>query len=273
MLLEVSLMRRSRSLLHVSCFILGYVFVAAQASPVLLAQTYQFKVIQPFQPNGSNSVGAVVGQLGAPVLGIYANGAFYTQISDPMLPKTRGNTELFAINQGGVVVGASDVRGFVLKNGVFTTLTVSGARTFPYTINDAGVIGGGYLSGNNTLGFILGKSGVKTFPFAVVGINNHDHILFSNGNLDVNGSITPMAYPGAGDTTVSGLNDSDSVVGSYTDTQFVAHGFVWTAGKYTTIDYPNATFTRTQAIDNYGRVAGFAFTATGIVGFTAKPTP
>lgn len=188
-----------------------------------------------------------------------------------MLPGTGGNTELYGINDEGVIVGGSDIRGFVLKNGVFTTLTISGARTYPNSINNSGVIAGGYANGNDILGFVLAGTKVDTFPSAVVGVNNHGDLLFTNGYLEVGGVLTLIAYPGGTGTQVLGLNDSDSVVGFYSDAEFVSHGFVYSDGTYTTIDYPNATLTRTQAIDNEGRVAGFALTNSGLFGFTAKP--
>ena len=47
-------------------------------------------------------------------------------VNDPMLPKTGGNTELFGINDEGVIVGGSDMRGLVLNG--------SKVHTFPEAV-------------------------------------------------------------------------------------------------------------------------------------------
>ncbi len=175
-------MRRSASFVLTSTCIL----VVSHAATLLSAETYRFKTIQPFQPNGMNQFGVLVGQTGIPVGGIYRSANFLTSISDPLYPQAEIRFFMRSMARA-TSVGSSDVRGFVLKNGVFTTV-----------------------------------------------------------------------FPNSTSTYAAGLNDSDEVVGFYADSQFVSHGFVWSNESYTSIDYPQTTFTRAQAIDNSGRVAGFA---------------
>lgn len=238
------------------------------------AQTYSFQAIQSFQPNGENNKGELVGQLGAPIAGIYQSGEFYAAFGDPTLPPGGGNTIYSGINDAGAVVGSSDVRGFLLKNGVYTTITVNGASCLPYAINNAGVIAG--TSTSFTGGFVLNGSSVTKLPYPVTGINNSNDLVMeglNNGYYVKAGAVTPIVFPGSTYTYVAGLSDAGAVVGFYSDAQNVEHGFVWNSGVYTTLDYPNATFTRTQAIDKAGRVAGFALTSSGLVGFVATPAP
>ena len=50
---------------------LTLILLVLQASSSVSAQTYTITTIQPFQPNGSNNLGVLVGQEGAPIAGIY----------------------------------------------------------------------------------------------------------------------------------------------------------------------------------------------------------
>jgi hypothetical protein len=68
--------------------------------------------------------------------------------------------------------------------------------------------------------------------------------------------------PGAQSTVASGVNDSAVIVGSYLDNSGRFHGFIKTAGAFSTIDFPSAAFTSLTAINNSGTVAGI-FQRTG----------
>lgn len=263
----------NRSLLGVHLFFLG-LFIQPAAPG--FAQSYQFRVIDPFQPNGINDLEVTVGQGGAPIQAVYRFGRFFTHVNDPMLSQT-GNTLLTGVNNQGVIVGQSDVRGFVLADGVFTTLTVPGADVvLPSSINDLGVIAGTYLVGSGSFGFVRIGNQVRVFPNPVSGINNHGDIvgnLAGGGYLLANGVTTPINVPGSIGTEVLGINAGKTIVGFYTDTQFISHGFAWNNGTFTTIDFPSANFTRTQAINNAGKIAGFALMPSGLTAFIATPKP
>jgi hypothetical protein len=87
------------------------------------------------------------------------------------------------------------------------------------------------------------------------------------------GATIPIVYPASTFTYVAGLNDHLEVVGFYSDAQDYSHGFVWDSGVYTTVDFPTALFTRTQTVDNAGKVGGFEITNGILQGFIATPTP
>jgi probable HAF family extracellular repeat protein len=77
--------------------------------------------------------------------------------------------------------------------------------------------------------------------------------------------FTTIDVPGASSDNASGINDSGQIVGSFTDANNWTHGFLYSGGSFTTIDYPNTSknssgfFGGTEAngINNSGQVVGF----------------
>ncbi|MGO9375682.1 MAG: carboxypeptidase regulatory-like domain-containing protein [Syntrophobacteraceae bacterium] len=74
---------------------------------------------------------------------------------------------------------------------------------------------------------------------------------------------------GLGTTSAEGINNSGQVVGYFTDTNSVSHGFLRSADglTYTQIDAPNATSTLAFGINNSGQISGYFTNATGPHGF------
>jgi YVTN family beta-propeller protein len=70
--------------------------------------------------------------------------------------------------------------------------------------------------------------------------------------------------PDATSTIVLGINNSGQMVGSYTDSSNVTHGFSLIAGTFTTIDYPGATSTEAALINNVGQIVGSYTDSKGI---------
>lgn len=103
----------------------------------------------------------------------------------------------------------------------------------------------------------------------VVAFNNNGDFLVSGGFVK-NGFFFPVNYPGATSTTVSGINDLDEVVGSYSSGNS-SHGFLYQNGVYTTIDFPGpVSSNKAIAITNNGEIVGsyLGFNPTGVHGFT-----
>jgi probable HAF family extracellular repeat protein len=69
-------------------------------------------------------------------------------------------------------------------------------------------------------------------------------------------TYTKIMYPGSTWTEASGINDLGQVVGTYTDTSGVAHGFRYKAGVYTTLDFPGMAHNYALGINDAGRVVG-----------------
>jgi hypothetical protein len=116
--------------------------------------------------HGINNAGQIVGnyQEAAPSLlyhGFLFNAGVYTQIDYPATPQAPvTGSHVFGINNNGQMVGTySDStslgHGFVYSSGVYSTLDYPGARTTSLlSINDFGVIVGGYQDATGVHGFI-----------------------------------------------------------------------------------------------------------------------
>jgi uncharacterized membrane protein len=72
---------------------------------------------------------------------------------------------------------------------------------------------------------------------------------------DVQYSFTTIDVPGSVRTGAAGINDSDQIVGSYSDGT-TDHGFLDTAGSFTTIDVPGASSTSASGINDSGQIVG-----------------
>lgn len=71
------------------------------------------------------------------------------------------------------------------------------------------------------------------------------------------GTYTQFDVPGAIRTIPWGVSSKGDIAGSYSDSEFVQHGFVLSGGVYTTIDYPGAVATVATSVNSSGQVVGF----------------
>jgi probable HAF family extracellular repeat protein len=155
----------------------------------------------------------------------------------------------------------------------FVSANVPGAvETTPWDINNAGVTVGqyedssffihGYILNGNQLttlddpnGLDTQVSGISYNGSAVVG----EYLNTSTGNwmgfLYANGAFTDIPGPaGAAASGASGINDNGAIVGYYTDSSGVTHGFLLQGSAYTTMDVPGAAHTSANGINNAGYV-------------------
>ncbi len=197
------------------------------------------------------------------------------------------------------LLSAAAARSASLQNPDFTTASyletpLSYAQATYYSnvraINNQGAVAGDYA--NNPVfgsapvfGFIYQNSTFSSFPtpgnYATVsGINDSNAVV---GTYDVpqptrnapevyrgfviqsNGDLTVLAFPGAYSTSAAAINDTGTVVGSYTDTYGgLSHGYIYTPdGKYTSVIAPGAFGmtltgdTTLSGINNAGQIVGF----------------
>ncbi len=68
--------------------------------------------------------------------------------------------------------------------------------------------------------------------------------------------FTTIDYPGATSTNTGGINDAGDIVGSYTDTGGLNHGYLLGGGKFTPIDYAGARHTWANGINSAGDIVG-----------------
>ena len=90
-----------------------------------------------------------------------------------------------------------------------------------------------------------------------------------------NGSSTPISDPSGstGSTNVSGISNSGTVVGNYSDAQDNSHGFVLNGGGDTTLDDPGSTSFGSSGINTSGQIVGYNFTPAGFLYANGSFTP
>jgi probable HAF family extracellular repeat protein len=169
----------------------------------------------------------------------------YTTIDVPLA----GHTKAFGINDAGQVVGyysadlVSDAHGFLFSGGTYTALNDPFAtdETFATGINDLGQIVGYYHSNSSGDHGFLYDPTAGIFPIPYLTLN----------------------YPSANtDTFANGINDAGQIVGSY-NTGGHDHGFLLSAGTYTTLDDPSGSDTEANGINNAGQIVGEYTDASG----------
>jgi uncharacterized membrane protein len=152
------------------------------------------------------------------------------------------------INNNGDIfgtVGEPFDTGFLYQNGNYSL--------FPGIVD---VNNNGMILFNSPSGpaiFFNGQATPLNVPGSVIAFNDNGTVLVTGGFVK-NGIFTPVNYPGAVSTTVSGINDLDEVVGSYRSGNF-PHGFLYKDGVYTTIDV-GSIYSNAIAINNNGEIVG-----------------
>jgi len=71
-------------------------------------------------------------------------------------------------------------------------------------------------------------------------------------------------FPNATETLANGINARGDIVGRYSDTEGVFHGFLLRKGVFSTIDFPGASLTAAFALNARGDIAGRFVDANGI---------
>lgn len=204
-------------------------------------------------------------------------------------------TGVNGVNDFGTVVGeaafANTARGFIRYSGggvVYFDAPNSVGTTF-YTRNNSGATVGSYRANPLTAvsyGFILNGSMLTTIihPRAVgstiaTGLNKFQSVVgwyedangFGHGfKRWSNGSIVNLDYPKSFATFVFSINDQGTIAGSYFDSTSIAglpHGFIYHAGQWATLDYPNTPGTELSGISNAGVIIGHARTVTSAQSF------
>jgi probable HAF family extracellular repeat protein len=227
----------------------------------------------------------------------------YATLDDPFATNGLNGTYAFDINDGGTVVGyyyaGGGAHGFVESGGSYVNLDYPGAniQTFPEAINKEGQIVGWYNDLSNDHGFLYSNGSFTALndPLSgggntwARGINDQGHIvgyfqnfapsglLTDHGFVYENGIYTTLDDPlasttansnGTEGTVASGINNHDQIVGYYYDSNDRANGFLYSNGKYTTLDDPlgvDGTFA--TGINDKGQIVGYYQDLNGTHGF------
>jgi hypothetical protein len=134
------------------------------------------------------------------------------------------------ISPQGVIVGEyldslNVSHGFILNGTKYTSVDAAGATGTTLT----GISPSGEISGFTCSDPACGNFGAPS--------TNHSFVISKKGDY------TFFDPPGAISSTASTVSPSGAVVGAYTDSGGVTHGYLLKNGNYTTIDFPGATFT------------------------------
>ncbi len=225
---------------------------------------------------------AALAAMGALALASSTASAATTYTLSPYAVAGSVSTQLWSLNNHGVLVGSDDNGGFIDDHGSITT--VGAAGTYIAGISDGGLAVGG--DGANSFFY---DAGVMT-PFAVAGAQaTQIRAISANGRYvtgtfttaagisdgfvwdNLTSTLTDMVPPaGAQFAVVQGVNDDGVVVGNAT----MGHGSVLfdattgTSTFVTELDGLNPLKFRT--IDDAGDIGGWGFNGVGIVGFIDK---
>lgn len=210
---------------------------------------------------------------------------FQLNPSDPANPLIN---EVLGVNDWGTVVGDATpqqqppyLKAFVRYSGGSVKYYLpTGANIAQFSArNNNGTTVGDYEDGlGNDYGFMLQGStitpimdpkavspnGTTTRPFSinkwnsVVGRYIDPSSSFWQGfKRYSNGSFITVYYPGALGTYPTGINDSGVIVGTYYDTNYIGHGFIYHNAQWATLDFINgSTGTGLIGITNSGVILG-----------------
>jgi hypothetical protein len=254
---------------------------------------------------GINNNGTISGYFGSGSAGHpnkgYTIAAPYTTFVNENYPGSF-QTQVVALNNhkdtaGFWVDGKGSNFGFIEWNGVFTTyrdpMTGKGTVNQILGINDSGIAVGFYTDGNGVNhGFEVNQATSVFTPVAAKrgtnvtasGINKDGDVtgFLTAGNGQVvgflikNGTFSEFLFPNAVSTTPFGINANDEIVGSYTDTNNLTHGFTLTNpltnAHFAKIDDPNGIGTTiVNGVNDLGALVGFYVDGAGNTdGFIAK---
>ena len=182
---------------------------------------------------------------------------------------------LSGINDSGTIVGTAmgsfyvDT-GLVLANGVLSKVTFpNSSSSFSGIANSGSAILNDQITGNNyAWDTQTGTASLLNLPFTPVALNSAGQIVgtasqwsdslqgnVTQGVLSSGGTETVIDFPGATDTSLTGINDAGEVVGTYR-TGSVSSGFSDNNGVFTSIAYPGAISTTVTGINDEGDIVG-----------------
>jgi hypothetical protein len=175
--------------------------------------------------------------------GVFSNVDFPNSIFDS------GN----GINDRGEIVGVFQgadfsIHGYRLADGVFTAIDDPDAPAFNAGTPNAFTI--------TQVSSINNRGDVDGF---FLDTNDFGHSFLLSG-----GVFQPIAVPaGVEGTLASGLNESDDVVGTFTDITGTPQGFLQNHQGIRFVNFPNAVSTNPNGINSSGHIVGIYFDTTG----------
>ena len=202
---------------------------------------------------GINNNGQIVGFTAYPGVGFLYNVTTqsFTTIS---VPGTSVYTYPLAINDSGIIAGCYNhygecpLTGFELVGNKYTRIAAfpnrgsqvsgitSSGKLVGYIVGSGGLVVSNFIFDGVTYDLIsiptnaanTKINGVNPAGSALVGFYEPSSNLNSFGFVYQNKVLTTLQFPGASYSSANGINASGLVVGWFFDTNFFAHGFLWT---------------------------------------------
>jgi hypothetical protein len=168
--------------------------------------------------------------------------------SDVHASKTATETDTYAVNDAGVIVGdyvdSKGAQHGMLLNG--TKLTTVDNKACEAITGTGGISFFGVNSAGTAVGWCTSAKTSQDIAFS-----------YSKGKF------TTIAYPKSSGTQASGINDKGEIVGLYLDSAGLSHGFSKVGTKYTAINVKGDTNTVAWGVDNAGQVTVYATNSAG----------
>jgi hypothetical protein len=276
----------------------------ARAATIEVIETFDYPGAVSTQPQKINDNGVIAGVFVDAATG--ATEGFYRSrngtFSDPVVNPNDDSlfTQARGINNKRTICGdytTSDgvFHGFFLSHTIFTGFDVSSVFTVILGINNPGDFSGSFIDdadgtqkafvsiGGTVTGFSVPDAGA-TLAYQINDSSEATGYYIANSDglthgylRDSGGSLTfPIDPAGSTGTILFGNNDTNWVVGRYSDASGITHGlFFMTPGDFLTFDVPGAaTLTSLNGINRQGYICGRYNDANGIEhGFLAKVNP
>ena len=80
---------------------------------------------------------------------------------------------------------------------------------------------------------------------------------FAQTSTSVTYQYGNLTFPGATATSANGINNGNVVVGAYTDSSNLFHGYIYSGGNYTAVNYPGAAQTAVLGINDNSDIVGW----------------
>jgi len=276
----------------------------AQGATIDVIETFDFPGALLTQPQKISDHGVIAGVFIDAATG--ATEGFYRsrggRFSDPVVDPNDDAlfTQVRGINNRRTICGNYNTsdgisHGFFLSHTVFATYDISSTFTVVLGINNPGDFSGSFIDdadglqkafvniGGTVTGFSVPDS-AASLAYQINSSNEATGYYIANSDglthgylRDSSGNLTfPIDPAGSTGTILFGNNDSNWVVGRYSDAAGITHGlFFMTPGDFLTFDFPGAAgFTSLNGINQQGYICGRYTDANGIDhGFLAKVNP
>jgi probable HAF family extracellular repeat protein len=275
-----------------SCFLAAILIAFV---PLALAQGTYTQIDVPgtlygTSPSEINGAGDITGWYGDTQggHGFLLSGGTYTTLDYPGGYVTTAK----GINDVEKIVGYAYVNsvpvGFLydIQTQAFTQVNYPGSQgTFATAINNTGAIVGGYYNGRTQLGFEqVGSKNRQIAPPGAPWVNlygiTNTGVIIGGKTIDgspnfrfVHGTYKKLSIPNAPNAIVYGVNlAGTALVGGYNPASFVVAGFLYQNKILTKLEFPGATMTEADGVNDAGEVVGrFYDTNNNVHGYTWTP--